>query len=148
MKICYLFDALTGVLSGDYVAQESPEEPGEYITPTHSTFIEPPGCVAGQVPIFKDGTWTMQHDHRGTVWYDAHGVAVVVDTIDLPAGLIAEQPPAMVAAQVLADRIAQLKADLSALDFKKIRPLAEGDAAYLATLNAQSATLRAELATL
>jgi hypothetical protein len=71
-----------------------------------------------------------------------------VDTIDLPAGLIAEQPPAMVAAQVLADRIAQLKADLSALDFKKIRPLAEGDAAYLATLNAQSATLRAELATL
>ncbi|MDD4971861.1 MAG: hypothetical protein PHT07_20745 [Paludibacter sp.] len=37
---------------------------------------------------------------------------------------------------------------LSPLDQKKIRPLAEGDTTYLATLNAQTVDLRAELATL
>ena len=42
-------------------------------------------------------------------------------------------------------RIAELKADLAALDIKRIRPTAEGDTAYLATLNAQAVALRAEL---
>lgn len=36
-------------------------------------------------------------------------------------------------------------AELAALDLKKIRPIAEGDTAYLATLNAQTAALRAQL---
>lgn len=42
-------------------------------------------------------------------------------------------------------RIAELKAELAALDIKRIRPTAEGDTAYLATLNAQAVALRAEL---
>lgn len=42
-------------------------------------------------------------------------------------------------------RIAELKAELSALDIRRIRPTAEGDTAYLTTLNAQSVALRAEL---
>ena len=36
-------------------------------------------------------------------------------------------------------------AEISKLDLKRIRPLAEGDSAYLATLNAQIAALRAKL---
>ena len=45
-------------------------------------------------------------------------------------------------------RIAEIKTELASLDIKRIRPLAEGDTAYLATLNSQVAALRAELQTL
>ena len=45
-------------------------------------------------------------------------------------------------------RIAEIKADLLALDMKRIRPLAEGGTEYLATLNAQVLVLRNELAAL
>lgn len=45
-------------------------------------------------------------------------------------------------------RIAEIKAELLALDLKKIRPISEGDTAYLAILNAQTKALRDELATL
>ena len=38
-----------------------------------------------------------------------------------------------------------IKAQLDALDIKRIRPTAEGDAAYLATLNVQAVALRAQL---
>ena len=53
------------------------------------------------------------------------------------AGPIIPEPPN--------PRIAELEAELAALDIKRIRPTAEGDTAYLATLNAQAVALRAEL---
>lgn len=45
-------------------------------------------------------------------------------------------------------RIAAIKAELAAIDQKRIRPLAEGDTAFLKTLNDQAIALRAELQTL
>jgi len=42
-------------------------------------------------------------------------------------------------------RIAEIKNELAALDIKRIRPVAEGDTAFLTTLNAQAVALRAEL---
>ena len=42
-------------------------------------------------------------------------------------------------------RIAEINAELTALDFRKIRPIATGDTKFLATLNAQSDALRNEL---
>lgn len=42
-------------------------------------------------------------------------------------------------------RIAEIKIELSELDQRRIRPMAEGDTDYLATLNAQAVALRAEL---
>jgi len=42
-------------------------------------------------------------------------------------------------------RITEIKNELAALDIKRIRPVAEGDTAYLATLNTQALVLRAEL---
>ena len=44
--------------------------------------------------------------------------------------------------------IAQIKSELAAIDSKRIRPISEGDTAFLAILNAQAVTLRTELATL
>lgn len=49
---------------------------------------------------------------------------------------------------LVAQRIAEIKIELSGLDQRRIRPLAEGDTEYLATLNAQATELRAELQTL
>ena len=43
---------------------------------------------------------------------------------------------------------AAIDAQLSALDIKRIRPTAEGDTAYLATLNDQAVALRAQRAAL
>ena len=40
---------------------------------------------------------------------------------------------------------APIKAQIAALDLKRIRPLAEGDTAFLAGLNTQITTLRAQL---
>lgn len=45
-------------------------------------------------------------------------------------------------------RIAEIKAELAAIDLKSIRPAREGDTARLATIEAQAVALRAELATL
>lgn len=45
-------------------------------------------------------------------------------------------------------RIAQIKAELAVLDARRIRPLAEGDTAYLDGLNAQAIALRNELQSL
>ena len=45
-------------------------------------------------------------------------------------------------------RIAEIKQELLVLDTKRIRPLAEGDAEFLAILNAQAAILREELSLL
>lgn len=42
-------------------------------------------------------------------------------------------------------RIAEIKAKLDALDFKKIRPLAAGDTEYLAILQAKTVLLQDEL---
>lgn len=42
-------------------------------------------------------------------------------------------------------RIAEIKVILAELDQRRIRPMAEGDTEYLATLNTQAVALRAEL---
>jgi len=47
--------------------------------------------------------------------------------------------------QTFEQRNADTLSQITALDMKRIRPLAEGDTAYLATLNTQIAALRATL---
>ena len=51
-------------------------------------------------------------------------------------------------AEVKAQAQAAIDAQLAALDIKRIRPTAEGDTAYLATLNDQAVALRAQRAEL
>ena len=46
------------------------------------------------------------------------------------------------------DRRAAIQSQLSMLDAKRIRPMAEGDTGFLAKLNAEAITLRKELAKL
>lgn len=76
------------------------------------------------------------------------GIDVLIGTEIIPDDTRPLPTAAELAEKTRTDRIDQIKLELAALDIKKIRPLAESDATYLTTLNAQSATLRAELATL
>lgn len=57
---------------------------------------------------------------------------------------VAPRPPAVVQ-PTIEERIASLKAQLSSIDMKRIRPMAEGDTAFLSDLNSQAENLRAEL---
>lgn len=151
MKPCYLFDPTTGLLLSESVAFASPAEPGNYLIPNDATFIAPPtSLAANEAAVFTAGAWTVVSDYRGQVLYDQiSGASLTVDTLGaLPAGYGTSKPAALLATEAKAARIAQIKTELAALDARKIRPIADGDAAYLATLNSQSVTLRAELLTL
>jgi hypothetical protein len=52
------------------------------------------------------------------------------------------------AALIVATRAEEIKTELKAIDMRKIRPMSEGDTAYLAALNANAQLLRAELVAL
>ena len=145
MKI-YNYSPTTGEYINATDADESPLEIGEYLIPSHATALAPPAPRPQFAAIFTSGAWSEVEDHRGETWFDAVGVEVRIEALGpIPSGLVQTVPAAVAAANTKSARIAQLKSDLAALDFKKIRPLAEGDTVYLTTLNAQSATLRAEL---
>jgi len=53
--------------------------------------------------------------------------------------------PPLTAAQIIEQHNAPILAQMDALDIKRIRPIAEGDTAYLATLNSKILALRATL---
>lgn len=58
---------------------------------------------------------------------------------------LTEEQIAANAAAAKAIKDADIKAQIAALDLRRIRPLAEGDTAYLADLNAQIVALRGQL---
>lgn len=93
MKRCFLFDPLTGEFISDYLAQASPEEPGEFLVPTHSTFVEPPQIDQHQVATFAGGQWAVQPDYRGRTWYDAQGNEVVIEAIGAPDATLSPSLP-------------------------------------------------------
>jgi hypothetical protein len=91
MKLVYLFDA-NGIYTGIYSAQQSPLEPGIFIVPELSTDIAPPGA-AGTWPVFKNGVWVSEPDHRGETHYDANGnPVVIVDLGPVPLTLLPTPP--------------------------------------------------------
>lgn len=115
MKTVYLFDEKTGELLGAYDAQESPLEEGEYIAPDHSTPIEPPTAGTNQVAVFSVGTWSLQPDHRGNVWYDQAGNPVEILEIGQPDQSLSQQPPPAIAlATAQAERCNALATEYSA----------------------------------
>ena len=59
-KIVYLFDSITKEFTNVYTAQESPLEPGVFITPTDSTQIVPPAFnTETSKCIFQNNSWSI-----------------------------------------------------------------------------------------
>ncbi|MDD2722241.1 MAG: hypothetical protein PHH47_13135 [Gallionella sp.] len=145
-KTAWLFDE-RGILLSKIDVHPSPEEEGEFLIPERATTIEPPALLADEAAVFMGGIWVVLPDHRGkTIYAQTTGDALVVDAVgDIPAGYALAKPAVVVDAEATAARGAQIKADLAALDIQRIRPLAEGDVAYLSELNARAAALRADL---
>lgn len=57
-KTVYLFDE-SGRSAGEYKAQESPLEPGVFLTPQRSTDIAPPSTSVSQYAQFNGASWTL-----------------------------------------------------------------------------------------
>ena len=81
-KTVFLFDDITGEYKGPYDAQESPEEPGEFITPICSLEAEPPACGSREVAVALSGIWTVTPDFRGVQLFSTvDGSPVAVEAI-------------------------------------------------------------------
>ena len=75
-------------------------------------------------------------------WFHDAGNRAALDVIEV------DDPPDVVALHLQHQetrRLEIIKAQIAVLDLRRIRPLAEGDAEYLADLNAQIVALRAQL---
>jgi hypothetical protein len=60
MKNAYSFHSETGVFIGVEFAQESPLEPGVFLLPRSSTFVEPPKVAEGKQAVWNSETWEVQ----------------------------------------------------------------------------------------
>lgn len=89
--------------------------------------------------IRPGASWTVAgNTYEGMIWSDLVQTKPTLEEIE------AAWPAIEAAAQKEAAN-APIKAQLAALDMKRIRPLAEGDSAYLAKLNEQVKALRGQL---
>jgi len=77
-QLFFLFD-IDGLYTGQYLAQESAEQPGVYIRPELSTSI-PPVIKKGYWPVFMD-EWVNIEDNRGVVYEKATGNSVFVEKL-------------------------------------------------------------------
>jgi len=80
-KTVYIYDEITGEHVGQYEAQESPLEPGKFITPEASTDIQPLPAKSGFAVCFNAGIWEYKTDTRG-IWFKSNGDVVEVGSLD------------------------------------------------------------------
>ncbi len=71
MKTVYLFNG-KGEFTTDYIAQENPKSPGNYIAPENHLEAEP-DFVPGTWPVAINSLWVNVEDHRGTIYDTATG---------------------------------------------------------------------------
>ena len=92
MKI-YAYHAITKEYLGESVADESPEEPGVYLIPSHATADAPPQAGAGQVARYIVDGWRVVDDVRGD-WFQYDGTHVDVTDLDADvSGMTRIAPP-------------------------------------------------------
>ena len=73
-------------------AQENPQTPGEYITPTLSTDIEPT-ITEGSWPVFTNGAWNDEEDNRGPVYDTTTGAMQQYNILGALPSTLTKTPP-------------------------------------------------------
>ncbi len=159
----YHSDPQDGEYLGTSTARPDPVESGKFLIPANATAVAPPSVSIGQVARWEGEAWGLVDDHRGQGYWlpedewDAPA-RIMEDLGPLPAGaaLAAPEKPAAVA---VAERRAEILAELEYLDASAIRPTRAilaaqlagetpdaGDTARLAEIESQALALRTELA--
>lgn len=125
------------------------------LAPINASRTAPPPYQEGKWPIWTGTAWSLMDDHRQEKGYVNGQPTEIKDLGPYPAGWSATPPPPT-AAEIKAQKEAELKGKLALLDIESIRALravAEGTATQadhdkLASLETQAAGYRAELAAL
>ena len=144
MKSVYLYDAETGLYTGDYEAQENPLEMGKYIVPTYSTEEAPPIEKQNESAVYVDGSWQITPNFQDVEYWLTDGTKYTITDIGiLPPvdAVFIEQAPSLDQVnqnQAQAERN-QALADLEALDRASLREVIE----YIASKADAPATLKA-----
>lgn len=94
MKI-YHYDAISGELLGEGIADESPLEPGVFLLPGNATELPPVSAGKGFAAVFRGGKWEKVADKRGTVYWMPDFSKHTMDQLgELPDGAMLQEPPA------------------------------------------------------
>lgn len=117
-----------GYFCGQDIADESPLEPGVYLIPAYATDQEPPVAGENQLVKFVDGVWMLEN-------------------IPVPEQIIESEPTAE---ELLVQKNTPILAQIAELESqqtdRRVREAVLGvDSGWLANLNNQIATLRAQL---
>jgi hypothetical protein len=94
---CYAYHPQTGEYVGTVAVTPDPLEPGRWVEPAFSTLTPPPDRPVGAAVVYRNGTWTVDIDRRGQVWY-AGSSPVIVNHIGDPATFeppLSPTPPAV-----------------------------------------------------
>lgn len=85
-KLVNLYDQISKVFTGTYLAQESPTDPSKYMMPSNSTDIALPALEKNQTCLFTNDSWEVIPDFRGQKWYDkSTGDEVLIESAGQPS---------------------------------------------------------------
>jgi hypothetical protein len=127
MKSKTVYQTANGVYVGETIAHESPLEPG--------VFHIPAGCIENPPPAIPEG--------KIAVWRNGWALDEILEEKEAPK-------PELTLEEMEAQRVASLKGQLAALDYRAIRPLraiasgvaTQADKSYLAALEEEAADIR------
>lgn len=140
----YSYDESTGEFRAEITLRESPLEPGTYLLPAFAALTPPPVVGAQQAAVWRNGAWALVPDHRGETYWAGRGQPVRITELEaLPdPAWFTEEPPVSEREALLA-QIVDMEAQQTP---RRVREAALGiDGGWLADLEAQIATLRAQL---
>ncbi len=160
-KTAYQADE-NGIYIGESMADEDPMNPGAYLLPRNASFSPPPRTQPGEVAKLSAEGWAIARDFFGEVYWmpDRTKHVMHLRGTPLPDGATLTEPEPTPEQKLLA-RKRELLGQLAGIDAYGARPAREVALAMaagkqppaaavsrLTELEAQAATLRAELATL
>lgn len=140
-RTVYIFCSETFEYKEAYNAQESPLEPGEFITPIHSTPKPPPTTEDNQAAVFSvdSDAWSVVADFRGQTFYDqATGAATAIETLGAVPANFCLTPPPLSAEKLQAQALGQRDALLATAAIR-IAPLQDVVDLTIATAEEESA---------